>query len=63
MTFAAKNKKVYHLWWHPHNFGVHQDENFKILNKILDHYDFLNSKYGFKSSTMGDISDALTQDL
>ncbi|SDE76367.1 Polysaccharide deacetylase [Pricia antarctica] len=62
MTYAAKNKKVYHLWWHPHNFGVHQEENFKILNKILDHYDALKSKYGFESSTMGEISDRLTQE-
>jgi len=61
MTYAAKNNKVYHLWWHPHNFGVHQDENFKILNKILDHYNELKSKYGFESATMGEISDALIQ--
>ncbi len=62
MTYAAKNNKVYHLWWHPHNFGVHQEENFKILNKILDHYVELKSKYGFESSTMGEISDRLIQE-
>ncbi|MDT7830197.1 polysaccharide deacetylase family protein [Pricia sp. S334] len=61
MTYAAKNKKVYHLWWHPHNFGGHQEENFKILNKILGHYDKLNSKYGFESATMGEISHALKE--
>ena len=21
MTYAAKNDKLFHLWWHPHNFG------------------------------------------
>jgi len=61
MTYAAKNNKVYHLWWHPHNFGVHQKENFKMLNRILGHYDKLNSKFGFESVTMGEISNSLKQ--
>ena len=56
MTNAAKNKEIYHIWWHPHNFGVNQDENFIFLNKILDHYTFLNSQYGFESLTMNDLS-------
>lgn len=63
MTYAAKHKKVYHLWWHPHNFGVHQEENFKILNKILDHYDLLRSKYGFESMTMGEVSNQLANEI
>lgn len=52
MTYAAKNNLTYHLWWHPHNFGVNQEENFKFLEKVLNHYQFLNSKYNFKSYTM-----------
>lgn len=63
MTYAAKNKKVYHLWWHPHNFGIHQDENLAFLNKILSHYNFLNSKYGFESLTMNELSDSLNRRL
>lgn len=35
MLYAAKNKLTYHLWWHPHNFGVDQDQNFSFLKKIL----------------------------
>ena len=31
MTYAAKNKLMYHLWWHPHNFGSFQKENMKNL--------------------------------
>src|SRR5205823_6589952 len=27
MTDAAKRGRVYHLWWHPHNFGMHLAEN------------------------------------
>lgn len=59
MSLAAKNNKVFHLWWHPHNFGVNQKENFLFLNKILEHYSFLNNKYGFKSMTMKSLADDL----
>ena len=52
MTHAAKNGLLYHLWWHPHNFGLYQDENFAFLEKILHHYQKLNVEYGFESHTM-----------
>ena len=56
MTHAAKQHKVYHLWWHPHNFGTHQEENFIFLEKILKHYALLHSEFGFESATMRDIA-------
>ena len=56
MTYAAKHNKVYHLWWHPHNFGINQDQNFAFLEKILKHYDYLNKCYGFSSITMSDLA-------
>jgi peptidoglycan/xylan/chitin deacetylase (PgdA/CDA1 family) len=59
MTHAAKNNLVYHLWWHPHNFGRNSKENICFLEKILKHYDFLNKKYAFQSLTMGELSDEL----
>lgn len=52
MTEAARSGRVFHLWWHPHNFGVHQDENFAFLEAILRHYKRLNQRYGFSSCTM-----------
>ncbi len=52
MTHAAKNNMMYHLWWHPHNFGRDQDENFGFLRDILAHYKKLNEKYNFSSITM-----------
>ncbi|MEC4050889.1 polysaccharide deacetylase family protein [Flavobacterium sp. SUN046] len=52
MTFAAKNKKGYHLWWHPHNFGYSLNENLEALELILKHYQKLNSQYGFSSKSM-----------
>jgi peptidoglycan/xylan/chitin deacetylase (PgdA/CDA1 family) len=52
MTYAAKNNELYHLWWHPHNFGVDINENMQNLAVLLNHYRFLNAKYGFTNLTM-----------
>lgn len=59
MTFAAREKLTYHLWWHPHNFGINQDKNFAFLEKILKHYQTLNKEYGFTSYTMSGVSEYL----
>jgi peptidoglycan/xylan/chitin deacetylase (PgdA/CDA1 family) len=61
MTHAAKNNLMYHLWWHPHNFGSYQDENFAGLIKILNHYKRLNEKFGFTSLSMGELSDKINK--
>jgi peptidoglycan/xylan/chitin deacetylase (PgdA/CDA1 family) len=52
MTHAAKKGELYHLWWHPHNFGVNTEKNIATLNKILAHYKFLQDKYSFTNCTM-----------
>ena len=36
MTYAAEHGLVYHLWWHPHNFGAYLEQNLASLRKILD---------------------------
>jgi pyruvate-formate lyase len=56
MTYAAKNGEVYHLWWHPHNFGKNQDQNFKNLKEILDHFASLKNEYGMKSLNMNEVA-------
>ncbi len=52
MRKAAKNNELYHLWWHPHNFGKDMDKNFEGLETIFKEYEKLNKKYGFNSETM-----------
>lgn len=59
MTYAAKNNLTYHLWWHPHNFGVNQNENFTFLEKILNHFTFLNKKYNFQSYSMTNLAEII----
>ncbi|SAL83516.1 site-specific tyrosine recombinase XerC [Caballeronia terrestris] len=57
MTDAAVNKRLYHLWWHPHNFGKDTARNIEFLKKIAEHYRALNRTYGFRSLNMGELSD------
>nr|WP_275695520.1 polysaccharide deacetylase family protein [Fredinandcohnia sp. SECRCQ15] len=59
MEYAAKHGLIYHLWWHPHNFGVNLDENIAFLAKILEKYSYLNEKYNFQSSNMEECADAV----
>lgn len=56
MLYAAKNNLTYHLWWHPHNFGINQSENFLFLEKILLHFTELETKYNFRSLTMTNLA-------
>ena len=52
MTYAAKHGEVFHLWWHPHNFGTHLEENCAMLVQILEHYALLEQQYGMESKAM-----------
>ncbi|MFS0688859.1 polysaccharide deacetylase family protein [Sporosarcina sp. 179-K 8C2 HS] len=57
ITHAAKNGEVFHLWWHPHNFGKNIDENIRFLTEILQLVSNLRSEYGFESLSMAEASD------
>jgi hypothetical protein len=57
MTYAAKNGEVYHLWWHPHNFGINQEQNFKNLTEILEHFKCLEKEYGMMSRNISETSE------
>jgi len=55
MTAAAKTGTNFHLWWHPHNFGMNLDENLSALKLILNHLDYCREHYGMESCNMGDL--------
>ncbi|MUP46842.1 polysaccharide deacetylase [Gramella sp. BOM4] len=60
MTYAARNAKIYHLWWHPHNFGNDPKKNLQDLELILKHFLKCRNKYGFQSLSMKGINNILT---
>lgn len=59
MTYAARHNQTFHLWWHPHNFGIYRDENFLFLTAVLKHYKALNERYKFTSYTMSGLANHL----
>ena len=56
MTHAADHDECFHLWWHPHNFGVNLAENLTVLDAILDHLDVLRRSGRMQSVHMGDLA-------
>lgn len=54
MDHAALTGTIFHLWWHPHNFGVNIDENLAFLDKVLAHYTQLRAACGMESLTMAE---------
>lgn len=56
MRYAAQAGQVFHLWWHPEDFIEDMDANFEFLEKILVEFIKLQSKYGMKSLTMGEVA-------
>jgi peptidoglycan/xylan/chitin deacetylase (PgdA/CDA1 family) len=57
MRVAARMNGAFHLWWHPHNFGLHPEENFAVLKTVLDEHSRLSDEYDFKSVNMYDFSE------
>ena len=57
MDAAAKSHRTFHLWWHPHNFGVHLQENMAVLSRIAEHYATLSRETGWSSLTMAEVAE------
>jgi peptidoglycan/xylan/chitin deacetylase (PgdA/CDA1 family) len=53
---AAEERAIFHLWWHPHNFGVNTTENLNFLRSILEVFSHCRETYGMKSLSMIDVA-------
>jgi peptidoglycan/xylan/chitin deacetylase (PgdA/CDA1 family) len=54
---AASGHRVVHLWWHPHNFGIHLDENLNMLRSVLEVFARCRETHQMKSLTMAEVAD------
>lgn len=54
MESAARRGEVFHLWWHPENFGLHQEENLAFLDKVLEAFTKLRADHGMRSLTLAE---------
>ncbi len=56
MAYAAERGWVYHLWWHPHNFGAHLEQNMSLLRRILNQFRIMRQRCGMKSMNMAELT-------
>lgn len=56
ITQAAERNEVYHLWWHPHNFGDNPKQSLLDLDEILNHFKVCQNKYGMESVNMQELN-------
>ena len=52
LQVAAQQGRILHLWWHPHNFGLFQEENLAFLRRVLIEFDRCREQYGMLSLSM-----------
>jgi hypothetical protein len=56
LTDAAQRGRIFHLWWHPHNFARNRAQNFGRLEKLLDKFALLASSEGLCTLSMQDVA-------
>ena len=57
MLNAAKTNSLFHIWFHPHNFGTNTFECINQLKELLEYYEILKEKYGMQNLNMSEIVD------
>jgi hypothetical protein len=60
---AAVRGLVFHLWWHPHNFGRYTEENLQFLRSILAVVAECRAAHGLRSLSMSETAKANTRRL
>ncbi len=55
MKSAARERRIFHLWWHPEDFAACQDRNIDFLRQVLNAFDKCRREDGMASLSMGDV--------
>ena len=53
---AASCGEIFHLWWHPHNFGRDLEQNIAVLTEIAECFSRLRASHGMRSLNMGELA-------
>lgn len=51
---AARENKIIHLWWHPHNFGANTENNLAFLRRVLEVFRDCREKFEMRSLSMAE---------
>jgi peptidoglycan/xylan/chitin deacetylase (PgdA/CDA1 family) len=52
LRLAALEDGIFHIWFHPHNFGVDLEQNLGVLEAIVQEFAFARERYGMRSLSM-----------
>jgi hypothetical protein len=61
VNLAALEDAIFHIWFHPHNFGVHLEQNLRVLEAILQTFAFARERYGMRSLSMDAVQNLVRQ--
>jgi hypothetical protein len=61
MELAARTGRIYHIWFHPEDFGLYPNENLALFAQVLKHYTQLRDQYGMRSLSMAGVLEAASQ--
>jgi peptidoglycan/xylan/chitin deacetylase (PgdA/CDA1 family) len=59
---AAEQRGIFHLWWHPHNFGTQTEQNLEFLRSVLEVFSRCRATRGMQSLSMLGVADLVTKD-
>jgi peptidoglycan/xylan/chitin deacetylase (PgdA/CDA1 family) len=57
VKFAAQEHAIVHIWFHPHNFGVHLEQNLHVLEDIFQAFAFARERDGMRSLSMNAVAE------
>jgi peptidoglycan/xylan/chitin deacetylase (PgdA/CDA1 family) len=63
VKLAAAEDAVFHLWFHPHNFGIHLEKNLQVLEAILQAFAFARERYGMRSLSMDTVAEMVREEV
>ena len=61
MDLAASTGRVYHIWFHPEDFGCYPNENLTLFSEVIQHFRQLREEYGMSSLSMAGVVDAVNR--
>ncbi len=63
MKAAALSKRIFHLWWHPHDFGRFLDENLRFLDAVFAEFSYWKARTGMRSMNFQEIAALAKQEF
>lgn len=61
VRLAALEDAIFHIWFHPHNFGIRLEQNLQVLEAILQAFAAARDRYGMRSLSMSAVAEMVRE--